>query len=100
MPSGPICSTGLASEQKHDVIAMPLLNDYSTVNRFLIVAPALLLADSFTKPLLQRVTNNFIKQKLIAEANIAEYSQFVQKLTKVRESIVLELIILLIAAIS
>ncbi len=81
-------------------VAAPLLMDFTTVTRFLIVAPLLMIADLVAKPMLLRVAQNFLEQKLIGDAHIAEYKGLVSKIIKLRTSMKIEIALLIVSLLS
>ncbi|MBX9689941.1 MAG: hypothetical protein K2X27_24740 [Candidatus Obscuribacterales bacterium] len=81
-------------------VKMPIFQDFTTLTRFLVVGPCLLLCEAVTKPWLLKVTQNFIKEKLIPEEKLENYQHLVKQMFNLRESLAVEIAILLIAIVS
>lgn len=78
----------------------PLSADIPTLTRFLVVGPCLFLSDAITKPWLLKLTETFVAQEMIVEEKLPQYNQLVAKLFKLRESMVVEILLLVSAVLS
>lgn len=78
-------------------VKLPLVMDCTTMTRFLLVGPCLLLSEVITKPWLIKITNNFVAEGLIPKEHLSTYKDLVKKVFKLRESPTVEIVLLVLA---
>jgi hypothetical protein len=74
-----------------------LLHDYSIAGRFLIALPLLLLADAVIDPFIRRVVATFTSSGIIKENDLPAFHATLQKVNRLRDSGLAELILGLLA---
>lgn len=81
------------------IVEIPLFADYITLSRLLIVAPILILSDILTRPYLIKAAKHFLGT-FIEPTDADRYNQMFKRVFRVRNSLLLDWILLLIALIS
>ncbi|MBY0552391.1 MAG: hypothetical protein K2W95_34240 [Candidatus Obscuribacterales bacterium] len=80
-------------------VKLPLVMDCTTMTRFLLVGPCLLLSEVITKPWLIKITNNFVTEGLIPKEHLPAYKNLVKNVFKLRESPKVEIALLVLAVV-
>lgn len=81
------------------VVKVPLLADYISMSRFLIVAPILILSDLLTRPWIIKVAEHLLGT-FIEEQDQERYIQTFNQIFRIRSSLLLDLLLFLVAFIS
>jgi len=79
------------------VVEIPLLQDYATLTRFLIVGPIILSAELLIKPVMSKVAQQFVECKVIDEAQVSAYETVVHDSFRLRDSLMAEILLLVLA---
>jgi len=78
-------------------VKIPLLLDYSAYGRLLIGLPLLLLAEVVIDPAIRSAVKEFVDAKLIQEKELPQFEKVLHRAQKLRDSVIPELILLLLA---
>lgn len=79
------------------VVKIPLLQDYATLTRFLIVGPIILSAELLIKPVMAKVAQQFVECRVIDDAQIPAYETVVRDSFRLRDSLTAEVLLLVLA---
>jgi len=80
-----------------DRIEIPLLLDYLTYGRLLVGLPLLLLAEVVIDPAIRGAVKEFVQDRLVQEKELPEFERVLQRTQKLRDSVIPELVLLLLA---
>ena len=78
-------------------IQIPLLLDYSVYGRLLLGLPLLLLAEVVIDPAIRSAIKEFVDAKLIQAKELPEFEKVLHRAQKLRDSVIPELVLLLLA---
>src|SRR5262249_18085877 len=78
-------------------VKIPLLHDYSIYGPFLVALPLLIAAEAFIDPFIRRVLSTFNSSGIIIEGDLPAYRAAVEKITRWRDSGLVELLLALAA---
>lgn len=81
----------------NSALRVPFLFDFAEICRFLFVLPLLIMAEGIVGPWLSHVISHF--RKLVSEADIEKFEENIASALRSRDSIVAELVIILLAFI-
>jgi hypothetical protein len=80
-----------------DKVKIPLLQDYSIYGRFLVALPLLIMAEVVIDPYMRRVISTFNSSGIIREESLLSYRAALEKLTRLRDSALIELVLALLS---
>lgn len=78
-------------------VRIPLLHDYSTYGRFFVALPLLIVAEKLIDPYIRRVVATFDSSGIIREGDLLAYRATVERITRLRDSGLVELLLALAA---
>lgn len=78
-------------------VQIPLLFDYSTYGRLLVGLPLLLMAEVVIDPAIRSAVREFVDARLIQEKELPEFERVLHRAQKLRDSVVPEVVLLLLA---
>ena len=78
-------------------VKIPLLHDYSIYGRFLVALPLLIAAEIVIDPFIRRVISIFDSSGIIGESDLPAYRAAVEKIARLRDSGLAELLLALVA---
>jgi len=78
-------------------VKIPFLLDYSTYGRLLIGLPLLLVAEVVIDPAIRSAVKEFVDARLIQEKELPEFERVLHRAQKLRDSVIPELVLLLLA---
>jgi hypothetical protein len=81
------------------LVQVPLLGDYITMSRLLLVAPILILSDLLTRPWLVKVAQHLLGTFIETE-DIDRYKAMFKRVFRIRNSVILDTLLFLIAFVS
>ena len=80
-----------------DAVKIALLHDYSTYGRLLIGLPLLLVAEVVIDPAIRSAVREFVDARLIQEKELPEFERVLYRAQRLRDSVIPELALLLLA---
>ena len=78
-------------------VEIPLLLDYSAYGRLLLGLPLLLLAEVVIDPAIRSAVKEFVDAKLVQAKELPEFERVLHRAQKLRDSVIPELVLLLLA---
>jgi len=78
-------------------VQIPLLLDYSTYGRLLVGLPLLFVAEVVIDPAIRSAVKEFVDARLIQEKELPEFERVLHRAQKLRDSVIPELLLLLLA---
>jgi hypothetical protein len=78
-------------------IKIPFLRDFAVQVRFLIALPILILAESGIDQKWRILTLHFLKSKLVADADVSVFEKLLEKISRLRDRVLPELLLLVAA---
>ena len=80
-------------------VDVPFFRDFSTYSRFLLAIPLLLIAENILGPRIAVAAAHFVDADLVLEKDYARFSDFIDRALRARDSIVAEIILVILAYI-
>ena len=80
-------------------VDVPFVRDFSTYSRFLFAVPLLILAENVLGPRIASAAAHFIQAGLVPEKDYARFAGFIDRALRARDSILAEIILVIIAYI-
>ena len=80
-----------------DRVKLPLLYDFSMYGRFLLSLPLLLLAEIVIDPAIRLGVAQFVRCRIVQDQQLQDFENVLRKVQRLRDSLVPEIIMLLVA---
>ncbi len=81
-----------------DTVKVPFLHDFAAYTRFLIATPLLILAEGLIGPQIAAVAAQFHRSGLVSDSDRPKYDAALMRAVRMRDSMVVELVLLALAA--